>query len=241
MNTLIKKKKKPSLYLSLGTAGILAVLIGFLTTYIIPVIRGTFDGPAIIHIHGFFAFSWIALFLIQSYLIKSRKTKVHMRIGFAGMFIALGVFLTIIPAGLFQVEKGLAKGQGDSAVSNIIGVVTSALMFLSFVAAGFVYRKKPKIHKRLMLLATIVLLWPAWFRFRHYFPSVPRPDIWFAVVLADSLIIISWIADKRAQGKIHPVLFYGGLFVIAEHIFEVLMFDSPAWRVWAKAIYNLFA
>jgi hypothetical protein len=146
----------------------------------------------------------------------------------------------MLPTGLFQVNWDLSKGMGDTAVSQIVGILTTALMFAILVGSGFVYRKKPNIHKRLLLLATIVLLWPAWFRFRHYFPSVPRPDIWFAVVLADSLIIFSWVADKFTYGKIHPVLFYGGLLIIAEHTFEVLMFDSGPWRLVAKTIYETF-
>jgi hypothetical protein len=144
----------------------------------------------------------------------------------------------MLPTGLFQVNRDLSKGLGETAVSQIVGIVTTALMFSILVGAGFVFRKKPKVHKRLMLLATIVLLWPAWFRFRHYFPSVPRPDIWFGVVLADSLILMSWIADKLTYGKIHPVLFFGGLLIIAEHVFEVLTFDSYSWRVVARTIYQ---
>jgi hypothetical protein len=113
-------------------------------------------------------------------------------------------------------------------------------MFALLVGGGYVYRRRPKIHKRLLLLSTIVLLWPAWFRVRHYLPSVPRPDIWFAVVLADSLIILAWAADKASFGKVHPVLLFGGLFIIAEHLFEVIMFDHPAWRTCARAIYEAF-
>ena len=90
-----------------------------------------------------------------------------------------------------------------------------------------------------MLLATIVVLWPAWFRFRHYFPSVPRPDTWFALVMADSLIIVAWVWDKLRNGKIHPVLKYVGLFIILEQSFEVVAFDTPLWRDIAKWIYNI--
>jgi hypothetical protein len=59
-------------------------------------------------------------------------------------------------------------------------------------------------------------------------------------VLADSLIIISWIWDKVKNGSIHPVLTYMGLFIIIEQTFEVIAFDQPAWRAFAKWIYNLF-
>jgi len=90
-----------------------------------------------------------------------------------------------------------------------------------------------------MLLATIVVLWPAWFRFWHYFPSVPRPEIWFALILADSLIVISWIWDKLKNGTIQAVLKYVGSFMILEQTFEVVMFDKPVWRAVAKWMYVL--
>jgi hypothetical protein len=74
-----------------------------------------------------------------------------------------------------------------------------------------------------------LLLWPAWFRFRHIFPSVPDPHIWFAVVLADSLIVISIIWDKITYGKFNHTLLYIGLLIILEHAAEVYMFDNTLW------------
>ena len=108
-----------------------------------------------------------------------------------GIFIVAGTLITMVPVGIFTVDKALHAGDGESAYSPIVGVCTTGLLFLFLFVGGMIYRSKPQIHKRLMLLATLVLLWPAWFRFRYFFPSVPRPDVWFAVVLADSFIVIS--------------------------------------------------
>lgn len=241
MKTSTRKQKKSSYYLLIGIIGIIAVVIGFLTTYIKPSLQGTFKAPIIVHVHGAFAFAWIILFLIQSILVKNRNIRLHKTLGYGAMFIAFGIVATMIPVGLFQVKRDLSLGMGETAISQIIGVITTAVMFAVLIWLGYRFRKKPPVHKRLLLLATILLLWPAWFRFRHYFPSVPRLDIWFAVVLADSLILLSWLVDKKTYNKIHPVLLYGGLFIIAEHVFEVLMFDSGPWRMVAKAIYNFIA
>lgn len=233
-------RKYFSLYLVLGALGLAAVLIGFLKTFLIPVSGGTFHAPWIIYIHGALAFSFVVLFLVQSYLIKAENWSLHMTVGLLGLLAAAGAGVTIPFAGAYQVERDLAQGFGDTAISAILGAFTSAAMFLGLVAAGYRFRARTDVHKRLMLLALIVLLWPAWFRFRHYFPSVPNPEIWFAVVLADSLIVIAWIWDKLSNGKIHPTLFYVGLFVMLEQTFEVIAFDSPAWRMIAKQIYALF-
>ncbi|UJH92148.1 hypothetical protein LZ575_06090 [Antarcticibacterium sp. 1MA-6-2] len=91
-----------------------------------------------------------------------------------------------------------------------------------------------------MLLATLVIIWPAWFRFRHYFPAVPRPDVWFGFILADSFILVAMLWDKIVHGKIHPVLLYTGSFIVLEHILEVLLFDSYYWRIISRALYHFY-
>lgn len=183
--------KKASFYLLMGVVALLAVLVGFFTTYILPSLMGSFQAPGVVHMHGLFAFAWVVVFLAQTLLVKFRDLRTHRRLGYLSLLIAAGIVLTMLPTGLFQVNRDLSIGLGETAISQIVSIITTGIMFAGLVAAGYVYRKKPKIHKRLLLLATILLIWPAWFRFRHYFPAVPRPDIWFAVVLADSLILMA--------------------------------------------------
>ncbi len=156
----------------------------------------------------------------------------------AGAVFAAGIFITMIPVGMFVVDRDLEAGSGKFSYSTLFGVITSGLLFLSLVIAGIIYRNKPAYHKRFMLLATIVVLWPAWFRFRHYFPAVPRPDIWFGLILADSLIIFAWIHDYIKLKRIHPVLLIVGSLIIIEQTFEVLTFGSPLHQDISEWIYN---
>ena len=238
MNISSKKRRRSKFFLAMGIIGVLAVMIGFAKTFFIPVADRSFKAPFSVYLHGFFAFAWVLFFLSQSVLIHSKKVKLHMRLGLLGTFLAFGTAITLVPVGIFTVEKEIQAGLGDTAISGILGIFTSGLMFLGLFILGYLYRKNLQAHKRLMLLATIVVLWPAWFRFRHYFPHIERPDIWFAVVLADSLIIIAWTWDWLANRRIHPVLLYLGVFIILEHSFEVLTFDSTPWRQAARVIYD---
>ena len=233
-------KNKLTFFTTIALLGIIAILVGFLKTFIIPIISGTKTWPLAIYAHASFVFGWVLIFLTQSLLIQNKKYKTHMSIGRWAALIAVGAAISIIPASLYQIERELKEGLGQTAISPIVGSLASATMFLTLVTLGIVYRKKPQVHKRLMLLATILLIWPAWFRWRHYFPSVERPDIWFAGVLADSLIIVAFIWDWIKNKRIHPALLYGGLFIIAENIMEILLFDSSEWRVIANTIYNFF-
>lgn len=241
MPEITNRRNKPSFFLIMGWIGLFAVVVGFATTFIMPVSAGTFKAPFVIYLHGTFAFSWIILYLTQTNLIHFKSYRIHMTLGYFGVFLALGVSITMLPAGVFQVKRDLNEGLGDTAISSILGICTAAIIFLALVFAAIVNRKKPERHKRFMLLAIIVVLFPAWFRFRHYFPSVPRPDIWFACVLADSFIVFAWIWDKMKNGKVHPILSYIGLLIIVENIIEILLFDSNSWRSISKVLYGFLS
>ena len=229
-----------SLYTTIGLIGLAAALIGFSKTFIFPVATGTFKAPWIVYVHGAFTFAWVVLFLVQAILIKAENWKMHFTLGSIGLIAALGTGLTMPLVGQFQVERMLANGDGEVAISTILGTVTAAVIFLGFAGAALWFRNRPEVHKRLMLIATIHVLWPAWFRFRHYFPDVQPPEIWFALLLADSLFILAWIWDYREHGRIHPVLLYGSLFVIADHVFETFAFDSAPWRAASQLVWSLF-
>ncbi len=223
----------------MAIVGLFAAIIGFGKTFFLPVANGNFNAPFVIHLHGALAFAWIILFVIQPTLIHFENFRMHQYLGVLGLLIAAGISITMIPAGISVVHRDLDKGLGDFAYSSLLGVITSGILFFSLVLAGILNRRRPEIHKRLMLLATIVVLWPAWFRFRHYFPSVPMPEIWFGLVLADSLIIIAWVWDKIKNGIIHPVLKYVGSFIIIEQSLEVAFFGTLTYQVAAKWFYDL--
>lgn len=234
------RNRKSKFFLAMGIVGLLAILIGFSKPFIIPLAKQTFQAPLSIYVHAFFSLGWVVLFTIQSYLIQAKNFKLHIKLGTLGTLIAVSAAITLIPVAKFIVKRDLQNGLGDSAYSNSISLLTTGIIFLVLVAYGLYYRKKSQIHKRLMLLSIIVLLWPAWFRFRHFFPEVPRPEIWFGLVLADSLIIVAWIWDKLKNKEIHPSLLYPGIAIIVEQTIEVFMYDSPLWRSFGKIIYAVF-
>jgi hypothetical protein len=233
------RQNKTKLFLAVGIIGLFAVLIGFSTTFLVPLSKGSFHAPLLVHVHAALAFGWICLFIFQTILIQTNNYKRHRQLGILGVLIAAGIVITLIPVGLFQVEKDLRAGLGQTAISSLIGTITSGIIFASLVVAGVLKRREPSSHKQLLLLATILLLWPAWFRFRHIFPFVPKPEIWFAVVLADSLIVLSIVWHRSVTKTTSPILLYIGLFIIIEHAIEVYLFDTTHWRSLANLVYGV--
>jgi hypothetical protein len=242
MTAAVFKSDRGSLfYPAMALLAVAAVLVGFSTTYFAPMASGKFAGPIVAHIHGGLFFAWILLVTVQPLLIRSNRWQLHRKLGLIALPLAVAMALSGIGVGLYAVRRDLAAGAGDVSYSSLLGVLTAMAVFVAFVAAAIALRKRPAWHKRLILLATIAILWPAWFRFRHLMPWVSRPDIWLAVVLADSLILVAALRDRVVFGRVHPAYWIFGTGLVVDHVVEVLLFDSPLWRSSAKAIYSILA
>ena len=226
-------------YVAFAWVAIVAAVAGFSTTYWMPMARRTFAGPAIAHIHGLFLASWIALLTAQVHFARAKKIRVHQRLGNLSLPLALAMTLSGYAIGMFATRRDVANRVGDFPYSGLIGTVSGMTILLAFVGAAYATRKRPDWHKRFMLLATVAVLWPAWFRWRHFMPWVPWPDFWLGFVVSDSLIVIAAVRDRLKFGRVHPVYAWFGSALMAEQLFEILAFDSGPWRVVAKNLFDL--
>lgn len=154
--------------------------------------------------------------------------------------VAPGVVVSTMAMGVFAMRRDLQAGLGELATSSMLGTFTSPLIVFALVAAAPVQRRQPETHKRLMLLATASILWPAFFHFRHYFPQVPRPDWVFGFLPQQLFIVAAMLADKLRLGRVHPVYWWVGIPFMIEAAFENWYFDSPGWRVIAHWLAGWF-
>lgn len=224
-------------YFGFGLLALAAVFTGFSTTYALPMARRTFAAPPIVHLHGALCLTWVLFFIGQTLLVRARRTPLHRRTGMAGIPIALGILVSGMGTALWATERDLATV--PTALATTIGTLTSLTIFAAFVIFGVAMRRRPDWHKRLMMLATVVVLWPAFFRFRHLLPSVPRPDIWLGLVAADLPILIAAVRDRLVYGRVHPVWAIFGTALVAEQTLEVLVFESAFWRTLGGIVFRL--
>lgn len=212
---------------------LVVVLVGFFTTFTQPMLAGTFRGPGVMFVHGGAVFAWVVLLAVQASLVHTRRVAVHRRLGLLSLALVPLIVVSTAQLGVFVLHRDLAAGLGELATSSIVGTITTPLVFMALVAAGLHYRRKPDIHKRLMWLATIAILWPAFFRLRHYFPPIERPDLWFGFLPPALLVLGSMVWDRLSLGRVHAVYLIAGTAVIAESLLELVAFDSAGWRVLA--------
>ncbi len=225
-------------YVGFGLFALAVAFTGFSTTYILPMARRSFYAPWFVHLHGAACLTWITLVIVQGTLVRARRTPLHRRLGQAALPVAVVLWSAGIATQLWATTRDLPKF-GPVATSSLLGTVSGLSLYLALVIAALVLRRRPDWHKRLIILATIQVLWPAFFRFRHLLPMVPKPEISFALVLAYAPIVVAALRDKLRYGRVHPVWLFIGPALVLEQSLEVAIFDNPTWRRLGQALYAL--
>ncbi len=231
-----RRPVRSSLFVWAGAlAGVVAV-VGFAKTFIHPLVTGTFSAHPAIYLHAAFLFGWVALFVAQAVLARGWRLATHRKLGWAGLALAVGVVASTMVIAVMASRRVAAGGAVAQANSELLVIILEMIVFSSLVGAAILFRRQPETHKRLMLLALIGALGPAWFRFRHYFPAIENPVLFYSLLLADSVILLAIAIDLRAGRGLHPAYRYAGGAMVAVHCVEVFAFPTAGFQFVADRV-----
>ena len=198
------------LYIGLAVLAIAMALFGFWRSYFGPLLAGVVEKPAIIHFHAAVYVGWLAIFLTQAVLAATGRVAAHMKLG----RFAIGYGVLVIGAGLLATfgmfVLRVRAGDVAEAQGRLIGPLLDMVVFAPVFAAAVYYRRKPELHKRLMIVATTVLLIAAVGRMP--FPTeLPRPLVLHLVWALPILVALAH--DFWRHRRVHPI-YVGGLVVL---------------------------
>ncbi len=159
----------------IGALFIVTVFIGFAHSYYL---AGLFKAPlpnVLIHIHAVVFSSWLILLTVQMGLVTARRVDVHRKLGLVGF----GLAVLMVVLGLLAATDSLRRGfspphSGLSAETFYVVPVSAMLLFSTLTASAYRARRRPAVHKRLIVVATVAILaaaiqrWP--FEFMHHGP-----------------------------------------------------------------------
>lgn len=237
-STAWKADRGSRFYRNAGRLALFVIAVGFFTTYSRPMLTGSYAGPWWGHVHGALSLAWVFLFTLQAALIP-RIPQAHRKLGLAALaIIPLWVASTVF-IWREQALAASAVGNEDSAILNTPGALLSPVMILMLVALGLRARRNPQAHKRWMFLATVLMLWPAWSRWRHYFADPGSVFNLFSFTIALAPIPIAMARDLWRFKQVHPVLLYGGSAVILEQLAEIRLYGSPGWNALGRHLFVL--
>lgn len=224
----MQPERRSRFYLHLAIAFLAIAIVGFSTTFFVPIARGTFVAPPVVYVHGTMLFGWLLLFLVQAWLVQVRGLRAHRRAGWFGAALAVGIVISGVLVGRFASTRDLAATGETWPYGEFVNIVLEMVVFGTFVGAAIKLRRKPEAHKRFLVLATISALGPAWFRFRHLLPFVPNPLVTFSLV-ADAMLLVVIARDLIAMRRVHPVYLWAGGAMFAVHIVELSASGSQLW------------
>jgi hypothetical protein len=159
--------------------------------------------------HGIVFFAWVLIFLVQSSLVASRHVALHRKLGVASVLV-LVLMITLAYTTTVAMVRRAFDLSGDLRIDHdplyeSIFPFSNIFIFSVLVIAALAYRRRPEIHKRLMLFANIELM-PA--PLAHLIGHTPQlaslsPAI---VMIPISMFVIAAAArDALLAKRVHPL------------------------------------
>lgn len=218
-------------YALLGAAALL--FAGFAQTYFLKVFFASPPLYPLLHAHGFVMTAWFLLFGAQTWLVEAHRTDLHRRLGAVGAMLSI----TMVVLGATVVTINAREGRiPDFAPAPVFLFLSygNVLVFGAFVAAAVSLRRRPEVHKRLMLLATLNLLPAAFARIPLDF--IQSGGVWPVFGLLDSCVILCVAYDTWRHRRLHPSFAWGALATFLWPALSIAVGGTMAWRSVATSL-----
>ncbi|MCC6289155.1 MAG: hypothetical protein IT249_14840 [Chitinophagaceae bacterium] len=232
-------KSKPDSYFFAGMAILFLVItfFGFFPSFQ-SMQEGTLQVHWLTHIHSAIMTCWLLLYLTQAMLVATGNLRIHRQLGILSFVIGILVFIVM---GLvsFHILIVNHPPEGSFLFDLLLIDFYEMLCFALFFTWGMRLRKKdPGAHKRLLTLATFILLTAAVDRIQrnNAFPSLEMEYPAFSFMYLDILLIPIFLQDIITLKRIHKITWLGTAIIIFLQVIVSNAYNSPAWhRFWFKA------
>lgn len=190
----------------------------------------------VVVLHSSAVFAWFVLFFVQAVLISVQNRRLHMKLGWLG--VAIGA--AIAGTGPWVAIRGV-QHTPDLRVFAwpyprfLLIMLTEIVLFTVFVTIGVVNRKRPRIHRPMMLMACLCLLSGATARtpfFRAIFGVGAVGFFGPVAVIGAVLVLVRMAMTRRVDGWL------AGGYAVAMIVLCVAgqLAHTDTWSVWATAL-----
>ena len=248
---LMQRSTVTTFWMILSALMMITALVGFWPTYYGPLIAGTLEAQCttpglaykqcfsrpIVHLHGVVFMGWVALFTAQAFLASKGYIALHRKVGKVGIAYGILVVVVGLATTFNELANGIAEGQTEAAQSGLIAPFTNIVVFTIFFSAAIAYRRQTEIHKRFMLLATVMLLIAAVLRM----PVNPRLNLYFMPLFLSiwfAPVLLAMIYDYVTRRVIHPV-YVIGLVSLTILSLRHLVSNTDLWMSIARQLSTL--
>lgn len=235
-------------YVWMGLGYLVVAFGGFIPTYWAKIATGTFHAPTILHVHGMLLFSWVCFYFLQTALVATGRTMDHRNWGLVGISLFTFVICSVLVAQIAVIKAAEAQGFGDAARRFSAVALCALPLIAGFFALGVANTRRPKVHKRWMVLLLSAMMTPAIARVFLTVLAPPGADLagppppFVSIppaLVADLFIVVAIVRDWRTLGRPHPIYVYGGLILLGQQLLTVAFAATPLWMHIATAFERL--
>lgn len=190
-----------------------------------------YPAPLILEIHAFAFSTWMALLTAQIGLIRARRPQLHMKLGLISMglipVMAVSAFLSEVYG------QRMRTGEPDERAFFIIAIFY-VIAFTTLASTAIAVRKNPSAHKRLILLATTIIVGAAYSRWwgtalYNLFGDAYGGMLIYTYAGTNLLLAGALGYDWLTRGCLHRVYEIAVPAILAGEIATTIIYHSPKW------------
>lgn len=221
-----------SFYVAMAVISAAIVFAGFSRTFYFNSTFARRDLTWLMILHGIIFSSWLVLLIAQTSLVAANRTDIHRRLGVVGAILAALMVTVGFTLAIHAAKYGfLTPGLPPPLIFFVVPFF-DIIVFSILVGAALYYRKKPDTHKRLMLVATISILPPAFARMPFTFISTTLP--FSAFLLGDAVLLGCVLWDVAIHRRLHRAYLWGGLIFVLSFPVRMAIAGTSAWQTFAR-------
>jgi hypothetical protein len=206
------------------------IVIAFTRTFYLRFLSELPPLSALMHVHGLVFTGWLGLFVIQTRLIAARRADLHMKLGIAGVVLAVMIIVIGLATVAASASLPRVRASGLTSAQASIIALTSIVAFAVLVTLGLTFRRRANLHKRFMLLAMIAVLGPATARLVNLIGGVGTHGMLVQMSVIAAFVAACLIHDWRRHRIVHPVFAVGGVVLVLLWPFRFAVARSEWWQ-----------
>ena len=215
-------------FIGIGVYCILLAVVGF-GPNLYANFQGKISFPPIVHLHGALMLAWLTLYTVQATLVARGNLALHRRMGWATVVLAAVIWLFMGATQISALQRYDPEKFAFILQPMLIGF-GQEVVFPVLVIWAVLARQQADWHKRLMTLATFVLMQAALDRM-FWLPNEGLPMFWHAGLRLYVLLLLPlFVFDLVRLKRLHPATLIGSALIVAMHGVISFYWNHPGYQ-----------